>query len=402
MLQRTRGGDKVISHALTPLMMRFEHGKRITIALLLLFGACTFDSTDSSVETIRIGFIGPLSGDAAVFGIAGKNSLELAVEKLHARADEQNFVVFYEDGKCTGVDAAVAAQKLVNINKVQAIFTTCSAETLATAPITEASNVLLFTYGTNPGISDAGNLVFRLGYSDTDMGRVAAKTMRAETDVVGVIYEMTDFPVGLKEVIHSEFTRLNGTIIEEGFEQGSHDVRSQITKLFTHEVGAIFLNPDTPATGLAALRQLQELGYEGPVFGNYFGGSDAVLKAPEAQGLVFFAESDVEESSAKKEFLQSYKVRYGDRPAFEYYASAQYDAFNVFAEAVGEVGNDNKKIAEYLYETRFTGLLGTYWFGAEGDAVGTLPAVKQIVNGRAITWTNNETIDLDHSEKLAG
>src|SRR5688572_9841004 len=71
-------------------------------------------STDSG-DTIKVGFIGPLTGDAAVYGEPMKNAVAMAAEEINADGggDGKKFEFVYEDTKCNGKDATNAMQKLI-------------------------------------------------------------------------------------------------------------------------------------------------------------------------------------------------------------------------------------------------------------------------------------------------
>ena len=110
-----------------------KHMKNIILTIiLLLLVACS-----TSEEYITVGFIGPLTGDVAIFGEVEKNAAEIAIEEINSAGgvNGKKLKIIYEDGKCSGKEAASAAQKLINIDKVKILFITCVAENLAVAPI---------------------------------------------------------------------------------------------------------------------------------------------------------------------------------------------------------------------------------------------------------------------------
>ena len=75
-------------------------------------------------DTIKIGMISALTGDAAAIGADQLSGVQWAIEKINADGgiDGRQLVLVAEDGKCTGADAATAAQKLVNADKVSVII----------------------------------------------------------------------------------------------------------------------------------------------------------------------------------------------------------------------------------------------------------------------------------------
>ena len=98
------------------------------ILLTLVFIAgCT-----KTPEIITIGFMGPLSGDAASYGLSIQKGVELAKKDMAL----PNVAVVYEDSKCECKEAATAIHKLIALHNVQAIIgEVCSGATLAAAPI---------------------------------------------------------------------------------------------------------------------------------------------------------------------------------------------------------------------------------------------------------------------------
>lgn len=359
------------------------------VAFALLLAACSTPPSTPEKSTMAIGFIGPLTGDAAVFGIAERNIIELAVEEINSAGGINGTLlnVIYEDGKCTEKDAVTAAHKLIEIDNVPIILAFCSAETIPIIPLTEPKGIIVFTSSTNPAVSEMGESVFRNSYSDTDTARAAAETIYRNSSSVGIIYELTTYPVGLKDAFTKEFTALGGTAYAEGFPQNDHDVRTQLTKLLAKKPTAIFVDPDTPATGIAVLEQLSDLQFNGTIYGNYFGTSSDVIPHPEAEGLIFFADPELQNDSKKSEVFEKYKQRYGTEPQFEYYAATMYDSVYILKKAIEHAGENASNVRDYLYGMdNFTGLLGTYHFDKNGDAIGIRPAVKQIRNKQLIPY----------------
>ena len=127
-----------------------KHIKLMVIALLcLVITGCTITGNVTK-ETIRIGIIAPFTGDAAVYGQSEKNAIDLAVEEINLNGgiDGRLIEVIYEDGKCNGMDATTAAQKLINVDNVDIILGgTCSGETLAIAPLAEAPDTSVILTG---------------------------------------------------------------------------------------------------------------------------------------------------------------------------------------------------------------------------------------------------------------
>jgi len=343
-----------------------------------------------STKTIKIGFVGPLTGNASDFGQVEKNVTEMAKNEINARGgiNGQLLEIIYEDGLCKSKEAVAAAYKLINVDQVKIILSACSSETLAIAPVTEENKVILFTaWANNPDISYAGDYVFRNAVSDAVMAKLAAEYIIKEDQTIGMIYEMSHYAEGMKKAFTKEYTALGGEIQEEGFAQDAADVRTQITKLLAKKPGAVFVNPDSATTGILTLKTLKEMGYGGQIYGNFFAGSSEVLGEEVADGLIYFADPVIDDNNIKLKLYDKYQKQYGVMPVYEYPAVARYDSVNILAQAITEVGYDSDLIRDYLYQLdNYSGALGTYHFDSNGDVVGLSPAVKQIIDGEVVIY----------------
>src|SRR3989344_124171 len=105
--------------------------------------------TDQSGEPIKIGFIGPLTGELANIGTNAKAAVEIAVEEVNAAGgiNGSNLEVIFEDDQCAGPKAESAVSKLTSVDQVPAIIgSVCSPATLAAAPIVEQAQTVMVSF----------------------------------------------------------------------------------------------------------------------------------------------------------------------------------------------------------------------------------------------------------------
>ena len=357
------------------------------IALVVLI----LDRRNTSDSVINIGFIGPQTGDLAVYGETEKNVTQIAVDEINKNGgiNGKQIQVTYEDDQCMGKNALSAAQKLIDIDRIKILLVTCSQSVLPIAPITEKAHAIVFaSYAASSEISDAGDYVFRNAYSNADISRVAAENVIQHHFKIAIISEITDYAADLRDNFKREFTQKGGIIVsEENFVAGVKDFRAPLTKIISAKPEAIFINPTSDATGIPLLKQLRELGYKGPLYGNFLGSGKNVQALAEAQGMIYFADPVAADSPLKADLLEKYKARYGVYPDYEYPAVARYDSIYILAQAIKNVGDDPTAIRDYLYQMPdFTGALGTYRFNDKGDITNVRPVVNQIVNGQAVKY----------------
>src|SRR3989338_10042895 len=217
--------------------------------------------------TYKIGVMYPLTGDGASYGLPIQRTTKIAIDEINAKGgvNGRKLEAIYEDGKCNPKDGNAAAQKLVNIDKVEVIIGgVCSGETLGAAPIAEENKVALISpSATSPDITNAGDFIFRLAPSDAFAGIVAAEyaSKDLKTSKAAIISETTDYAQGLRNVFKSYFEDLGGEIVaDETYNPEDTDFRTQVTKVKAANPDIIYLVPQAPQKGLLLVKQIKEAG----------------------------------------------------------------------------------------------------------------------------------------------
>jgi branched-chain amino acid transport system substrate-binding protein len=353
------------------------------IIIILLVRGISGGKTITPEGPIKIGFIGPLSGEAAAYGESMKQGVELAVKELGS-----NVEVIYEDGKCNGKDAVSAVQKLINIDKVKFIVGAgCSGETMAIAPIVEESQVLaLSPVSSNAAITTMGDYIFRNHPSDNEAGKEISKFIYQKTQTTAIISEQTDYAQGIKKVFIEDFTKSGGKIIfDESFTSGTTDFRSMITKLKALNPEGIYVNAQTESSFLKIVGQMKELGLTTQIYSAYLTGEGIKKESKLLEGLVIVDLPAISNDGKSLDFKNKFKENFGKEPNYPYFAAASYDATNLLAEGIKKNGYDATKVKDYLYSIKnYSGAIGNYGFDNNGDVIGISLTMKNLVNGEFI------------------
>ncbi len=364
----------------------------VVAAVLVVWGAWTlWGNQGASGDTYKIGFIAPLSGDAAVYGEPGRNIVQLAVEEINAAGgvNGKRLEMVYEDGKCNGKDSASAAQKLVNVDKVQIIIGGfCSSESLASIPVAESAKVVLFSPGSSsPDLTGKSPYFFRDYPSDASQGKVLAEVAYNQKNwrKVAFIQEQLDYPLGIYKAFSSTFQGLGGTVTKEEFPSATTDFRSILAKIKSQKPDAIFVDTQTPAGSDRILKQMSELGLKFPILISDATAGDAKTVADNAKILegALAAEFGVDSSSAKFQHLNdAYKQKYGVDAPYQSYAQTEYDSVYIVRDGIAAVGYNGEKFAAWSRTIKdWPGASGLITIGPDGDRVGGHTA-KVIHNGK--------------------
>ncbi|KKW18983.1 MAG: Receptor family ligand-binding protein, partial [Parcubacteria group bacterium GW2011_GWF2_50_9] len=190
----------------------------IVLLILVVGGLIFYESKKGEEEAvtkepIKIGVLVPLTGDGAPYGEPARNVYLLAAEEINAAGgvSGQPLELIIEDSKCNGKDATSAAQKLINIDKVQIILGGfCSSESIAATPVAEAAKVAILSPGSSsPDLTGISPYFFRNYPSDASQGKVLAEAAATRGwKKIAFLQEQTDYALGVYKAFSSRFTEL--------------------------------------------------------------------------------------------------------------------------------------------------------------------------------------------------
>lgn len=342
-----------------------------------------------SAGPIKIGFIGPLTGDAANIGQNSRAAVEIAVKEINEGGgiNGRQLEVVYEDGQCTGKVASNAANKLINIDKVPVILGgACSGETSSFAGAAEQSKTVVLSYCSSaPAISQAGDYIFRDYPSDLYQGSFGAEYVynKLGKKKIAVLYVKSDWGSGIKDVFVKKFGELGGTIVaEEGYEQTSRDLRTQLTKIKSAKPELVYFLGYTEAS-IPGIKQAKELGLNAPLFGGDAWDDSKIWTGVGSAGEG--AMYSIVYAPLNADFKAKMKAKIGNDEVTICTPQA-YDAVNLVAQVIAKVGASAEAIKNELYKTSYTGGVSAseIKFDSNGDPVGANYVVKVVQNGKAI------------------
>lgn len=328
----------------------------LVVLVLVLWGISSWVGGPSVKGPIKIGFTGPLTGDAAAYGEPARNITAMAVAEINTAGgiNGRQIEVVYEDGKCNGKDASSAAQKLVNVDKVQVIIGGfCSSESLASVPIAEAAKVAMISPGSSsPDLTGKSAYFVRNYPADTAQGKVLAEAAIARGwKKVAFLQEQTDYALGVFKAFSSRFAELGGTVVKEEFPTATSDLRSMIAKLKAEKPDALFIDTQTPAVAEKGLKQFQESKWKVPLLVNdVVPGNPATVTAysKTLEGALT-AEFGTDPANVKfASLISNYKAKYGSDMPYQSYGQTEYDAVYLVRDALLAVGDNGEKIATWL------------------------------------------------------
>ena len=363
------------------------------VLAVLMLAALACETEDAAVdgeeEAYTIGVMESVTGPGESYGTVMVQAKQMAVDEINAAGgvDGKPLRLIVEDSKCGGDGAITAYNKLTDVDGVKIILgTSCSGAMLGAAPLAEADGVVMLSASaTNPDIAEAGDYIFRTAINDDNLGVDTGNTMWADgIRTVATMTETTDYAEGVRRTSVAQFENRGGSVVaEERYGSDVTDFRSQLTKLINANPDAIHVAAQSEASGGTIVKQLAELGYEGPIYGeSVVSGTQALeIAGDAANGLKAIIPSPDLDTERGREFLSTFRERYGF-VTLPWFLGSAYDTVFIAAACLEETGDDQDAdgFRDCLYDLTHSGAIGDdYSFDDKGEVVGLANVVVEVL-----------------------
>jgi branched-chain amino acid transport system substrate-binding protein len=375
----------------------------MTRAALVLSLAALFASAgckDSKpATTVKLGVFEPMTGANAAGGAMEVEGIKLANElypTVKVGGTEYKIELVVADNKSDKVEAANAAQRLVDQDKVHAVLGSWgSSLSMAAGPIVKDKQIpAIALSATNPLVTKGNDYYFRVCFIDpfqgTVMANYAVRELKAKK--AAIIREVSnDYSVGLAKYFADGFKRLTGDpdaiVAALNYNTNDQDFTAQLTTLKSMQIDVIFA-PGNYTESALVIKQARELGITVPFLGgDTWETPEFIDVGKEAvEGAVFstFFATEVPITETSKTFLAAYRKQYSKEPAAV--TALGFDGYLVVRAAIEKAGSlEGVKIREALATTQaYPGAAGLITFDENRDA--TKSAVIKVVKGGKFTY----------------
>jgi len=356
------------------------------LAFALTVAAAVGCAPGRSSKEIVVGEYGSLTGNTATFGQSTKNGSEMAFNEINQSGGilGKQVRLIVEDDQSKPEEAATAVTKLINQNAVHAVLgEVASSRSLAAAPICQGARVPMVTpSSTNPKVTQVGDYIFRVCFTDIQQGeadaKFAAKSLKLKK--AALLYDVrNDYSVGLRLVFAQKFKEYGGEIVaEQSYSEGDSDFRAQLTQLKSANPELIYVPGYYTEVGTIA-RQSKDLGMTAPLLGGDGWDSPRLweIGGTALNGCYFSNHYSVDDPApAVQKFVSDYKAKYGATP--DALAALGYDAARILADAMRRADStDGPKVRNALAETKnFAGVTGTITIDKDRNAVKPVVMLK--------------------------
>ena len=327
--------NKILSVALVAVMV-----------VATLVGCGNSSNGTSGSDVFKIGGIGPTTGDAATYGNAVKNGIQIAVDEINADGGINGYQIEYkfEDDECDAEKSVNAYNVLKDWGMQILVGSTTSGCTVAVAAESANDNMFQLTPSGSSEDCTTNDNVFRVCFSDPDQGKASANYIANNNlaTKIAVIYDSSSvYSSGIYASFAQQAAENNLEVTASAFTSDNKtDFSVQLQSAKENGAELVFL-PIYYQEASAILSQADTMGFDPLWFG--CDGLDGILTGVEnwdtelAEGVMLltpFAADATDDLT--KNFVDKYVKAYGETP--NQFAADAYDAVYAIKAAI-EAGN---------------------------------------------------------------
>jgi len=317
----------------------------LVLALVMVFAlvACGGNGSkpaSSGNQTFKLGGTGPLTGGAAIYGMAVKNAAELAVAEINAM-DGVHFELNFQDDAHDAEKAVNAYNTLKDWGMQISLGSVTSTPCVATSAETYADRIFAITpSGSSTAVLEGKDNQFQMCFTDPNQGSASAQYIhdKALATKVAVIWKNDDvYSKGIYDTFMAAAPGLGLDVVSDTtFADGSDtDFSVQIADAQSKGAELVFLPMYyTPASLIFA--QAKAAGYAPTWFG--VDGMDGILTLEGfdtslAEGVILLTPFNADSSDARTQaFVAAYQAKYGEIP--NQFAADAYDCVYAYKQAL--------------------------------------------------------------------
>ena len=350
-------------------------------------------------DTVKLVFIGPLTGGNSSNGLGGRNSPDLAVKLRNADGKSRyRYELVALDDECKpNIGVQVATKAATDRSIVAGITHYCSTVAMATVDVYHKFGLPVVVWGAVlPDVTYAQNYkeIHRVNGTMINQNETAAKFMVAQGyKRWAIIHDTTDYGKGHNKYFSQYLTKNGGKILGTfGVTADQQDFSAELTKIKDLKPDVLYFGGTTPI-GVRIRTQMDKLGVKAVFQGTSGIVSDAYIDGlgKQAEGTVAFREgAPIEKLPGGRQFMQQYAAqRYNDPP--EAYGAFAFAAANLVMDAIERVGPDRRKVRKALNATRdHQSEVGPITF--DDHRQNAVPLITKLVvqDGKWIVWEDSD------------
>jgi len=339
-------------------------------------------------EPIKIGVISVMTGDYAYYGDWEKSGIDLALEEINNQGGigGRPVEIVREDDQADPVRSVEAVNKLVHVDKIQAIIGPMSSDNLiADAPFAAKNKVaMLSTCASAATTPIVGGYIFQIFPITSQIGkRLIEVVAQRGNKTAAIIYINNAYGIDLVKTIRREAPAVGVEILAaEGYKPDNENFTGQLSRIKAKNPNVVIVLGFPREMG-HILKQARKLQLANDFFATdtFVGPIVKAVAGDAAEGIIYVIPND----TFPPEFVDKFKKKYGDLP--NNYSALGYDALNLLVLAIRRGGYSGEAIKKELLKIKdYPGVSGNITFNENGQAINRPLTIKTVKGGASITY----------------
>ncbi len=385
--------------------MRFGSGRALALKSLTLctlfavsvaLGLAGSAGTASAADTIKVGYVGPLSGSLSLLGQGVRDGILVYFAYVNEKGGVKGrkLELIAEDDAYEPMRTVAATKKLMERDKIITLLSPAgTASTVALLPLVDENKLpLLFPYAfshalTNPTHPTVFTTLTEVRVQMHVLADYIVNTLKQRK--VAAIYQNDDFGQDAVTGLEDRFKALNVPLVKLPFDRGTTNFSGVVAQARKADVEhVVFLG--IPRDAALVMKEASNMGWRPQFSGHNALGDPQTFKLAGALAEGAIAVAVMEPLDSPKPQVQEFLARqkkYLPKTSPTTYSMHGYNAAEIFVESLSRIkGNavtpaaivgvlDNMKSFD-------TGLMGPITFSKEQHAGGLYNAIVQAKGGR--------------------
>jgi branched-chain amino acid transport system substrate-binding protein len=367
-----------------------KHSMRQFLVLAVIVAFMAGSVTAMASETIKLGVVGPHSGDLASYGIPTIKAAELVVKEVNAKGGVlgKQVELLVEDDVCQPQVATNTATKMVSEGVDFVLGHICSGATKAALGIYKDAGIpAISPSATNPDLTQSGDYpnFFRTIASDDAQARLQVDFALdvLKVNKIAVLHDKGDYGKGLAEFAKAflEADPRAEVVLYEGITPGAVDYSAVVQKVRRSNAEAVIYGGYHPEAS-KLVTQMRKRRMDTIFISDDGVKDDTFIKVAGefAEGVYATGPKDVSNNPMAIAANQAHQQAYGADPG-AFFLNA-YAATIALLNAFEKAGStDYAAVTEALRTHDAETPLGAIRFDERGDAIGVGFSMYQVQNG---------------------
>ena len=318
----------------------------LAMALAMVAGLTACGEKESTTSgAFKIGTIGPLTGENAIYGQAVANGAKIAVDEINAAGGDIQFEIKSEDDVADGETSVNAYNNLMDWGMQVLVGPTTTGASISVADKCFSDRTFMLTpSASSTDVINGKDNVFQVCFTDPNQGTGAADYMAENMAdaTIAIIYQNDNpYSQGIRDTFVSEASAKNLKVVYEGTftTDTATDFSVQLTAAQAAGADMMFL-PIYYQQASVILNQANAMGYAPTFFG--VDGMDGILTLENfdtslAEGVMLLTpfSADAEDEKTQN-FVKTYQEQFGEIP--NQFAADAYDGVYIIKAALEAAG----------------------------------------------------------------